>query len=138
MQDNRGAVKQQSGKISKEGVYPKRTKPTDLSHATYYFNDIVPVMFFDRLITGEEKWFLYDNPRCKRYQLSSNESPRGTVRPGSHPKKTFLCIWRSIRGSVHFEVMKSGKTVNADLYCEQLDRVNQFLIEKCPPIVNRQ
>ena len=49
-----------------------------------------------------------------------------------------MCVWWSIRGVVHFEVLKPGQTVNADFYCEQLDRVNQSLIEKCPAIVNRK
>lgn len=32
-----------------------------------------------------------------------------------------MCVWWSIRGIVHFEVMKFGQTVNVELYCEQLD-----------------
>lgn len=35
-------------------------------------------------------------------------------------------------------VLKPGQTVNADLYCEQLDPVNQSLIKKCPTIINRK
>ncbi|XP_047366075.1 histone-lysine N-methyltransferase SETMAR-like [Vespa velutina] len=62
--------------------------------------------------------------------LSPNELPRSTAKPGLHPKKALLCVWWSIRGIVHFEVLKPGQTVNADLYCKQLDRVNQSLIEK--------
>ncbi|GFU33211.1 hypothetical protein TNCV_4157141 [Trichonephila clavipes] len=48
-----------------------------------------------------------------------------------------LCVWRNIRGVVHFEVAKPGQTVNSDFNCEQLDRVNR-LIEKCPEIINRK
>ena len=33
-------------------------------------------------------------------------------------------------------MLKHGETANADLYCEQLDRVNESLNEKCPAIVN--
>lgn len=32
--------------------------------------------------------------------------------------------------------MKPGQTVNADFCCEQMDRVDKSLIEKCPAIVN--
>ena len=49
-----------------------------------------------------------------------------------------LCVWWSVRGLVHFEVLEHGQTINADLYCEQLDRVNQSLIENYPAIVNRK
>ncbi|GFY29907.1 histone-lysine N-methyltransferase SETMAR [Trichonephila clavipes] len=61
-----------------------------------------------------------------------------TAKPDLHPKKALLCIWWGIRGVVHFEVLKRGETVNAELYCEQLDRRNQSLIEKYPAIINRK
>ena len=35
---------------------------------------------------------------------------------------------------VHFEVMKHGNTANENLYCKQLNRLNESLIEKCPAI----
>ncbi|GFV25331.1 histone-lysine N-methyltransferase SETMAR [Trichonephila clavipes] len=94
--------------------------------------------FFDRLITADEKWVLYDNSKRKRQWLSPNEPPRRTAKPGLHPKKALLCVWWGIRGIVHFEVLKAGETVNADLYCEQLGRLNQLLIEKYPAIINRK
>ena len=56
---------------------------------------------------------------------------RSTPKPGLHPKKTLLCVWWGIRGIVHFELLKYGQTVNADLYCEQLNQVNRALIAKC-------
>ncbi|GFW99481.1 histone-lysine N-methyltransferase SETMAR [Trichonephila clavipes] len=75
----------------------------------------------DRLITTDEKWVLYDNPKRKRPGLCLNEPPRRTAKPGLHPKTALLCIWWGIRGIVHFKVLKPGETVNANLYCEQLD-----------------
>ncbi|GFT47537.1 histone-lysine N-methyltransferase SETMAR [Trichonephila clavipes] len=84
-----------------------------------------------------KKWVLYDNPKRKRQWLSSNEPPRRTAKPGLHPKKR-LCIWWGICGIIHFEVLKPGETVNADLYYEQLDRLNQSLIEKYRVVINRK
>ncbi|GFX61640.1 histone-lysine N-methyltransferase SETMAR [Trichonephila clavipes] len=94
--------------------------------------------FFDHLIAADEKWVLYDNPKRKRQWLSPKEPPRRTTRPGLHPKKALLCVWWGIRGIAHFEVLKPGETVNADLYCEQLDRLYQSLFEKYPAIINRK
>ncbi|GFV60675.1 histone-lysine N-methyltransferase SETMAR [Trichonephila clavipes] len=96
------------------------------------------IICFDRLITADEKWVPYDNLKRKRQWLSPNEPPRRAAKPSLHPKKTLLCVWRGIRGIVHFEVLKPGETVNADLYCEQLDRLNQSLIEEYPAIINRK
>ncbi|XP_047365377.1 histone-lysine N-methyltransferase SETMAR-like [Vespa velutina] len=104
---------QQIGKISRAGVWvPHNLSEENKANPSITCNVLLQryhtESFFDRLITGE-KWGLYDNPKRK-----------------------------SIRGIVHFEVLKSEQTVNADLYCEQLDRVNQSLIEKYPAIVNRK
>ena len=74
------------------------------------------IEFFDRLITGDEKWVLYDSPKRKRQWLSPNESPRSTAKPCLQPKRMLLCVWWSIHGIVHFEVLKPEQTVNADLY----------------------
>ncbi|CAJ0947267.1 unnamed protein product, partial [Mesorhabditis belari] len=38
-----------------------------------------------------------------------------------------LCCWRNFKGLVHYEVLKPGQTVDADLYSKQLMRVNESL-----------
>ncbi|GFV00359.1 histone-lysine N-methyltransferase SETMAR [Trichonephila clavipes] len=106
------------------------------SNATVATKNICDV--FPSALDVHEKWVLYDNPKRKRQWLSPNESPRRTTKPGLHPKKALLCVWWGIRGIVHFEVLKPGETVNSDLYCEQLDRLNQSLIENYPAIINRR
>lgn len=133
----------QIGKVSRAGVWvqhnlSEENKANRSTICNLLLQRHNTEAFFDRLITGDEKWVLYDNPKRKRQWLSPNESPRSTAKPGLYPKKVLLCVWWSIRGIVHFEVLKPEQTVNADLYCEQLDRVNQSLIEKCPAIVNRK
>ncbi|KAK4873457.1 hypothetical protein RN001_015486 [Aquatica leii] len=94
--------------------------------------------FLDCLVTGDEKWVLYNKPKRKRQWLSLNEPARSTAKPRLHPKKALLCVCWSIRGIVHFEVLNPGQTVNADFYCQQLDQVNQALVENYPAIVNRK
>ena len=41
--------------------------------------------FFDCLITGDEKWVLYDNSECKKQWISLNELSRNTAKPILHP-----------------------------------------------------
>ncbi|GFW15602.1 histone-lysine N-methyltransferase SETMAR [Trichonephila clavipes] len=93
--------------------------------------------FFDRLIISDEKRVLYDNPKRKRQRFSPNKLPR-TAKPGLHTKRSFCVLGGGICGIVHFEVLKPGEIVNADFYCEQLDRLNQSLFEKYPAIINRK
>ncbi|KAK6761996.1 hypothetical protein RB195_022913 [Necator americanus] len=38
-----------------------------------------------------------------------------------------LCVWWNSKGLVYFEVLDSGQTVTADIYKDQLNRVDQAL-----------
>jgi histone-lysine N-methyltransferase SETMAR len=133
----------QIGKISRAGVWvPHNLSEQNKANRSITCNVLLQRHrtdpFFDRLITGDEKWVLYDNPKRKRQWLSRNELPRTTAKPGLHPKKALLCVWWNTRGVVYFEVLKPGQTINADVYYEQLERINRSLIEKYPAIVNRK
>ena len=41
-----------------------------------------------------------------------------------------LCIWWNTKGLVHFELLNPGQTVTAELYSQQLSRVDQALRRK--------
>ncbi|GFV44464.1 histone-lysine N-methyltransferase SETMAR [Trichonephila clavipes] len=104
---------QQIGKTNKAGVWvPFNLSEENRANRSTTCNLLLQryntELFFDRLITADEKWVLYDNRRCKRQWLSLNEQPRRIAKPGLHPKKAFLCIWWGIRGIIHFEVLKLG------------------------------
>ena len=49
-----------------------------------------------------------------------------------------LCIWWDIRGVVHWELLDSNLTITADIYCQQLDRLNQELVRNRPALINRK
>lgn len=49
-------------------------------------------------------------------------------------KKHFSC---DLKGIIQHEVLKYGQTVTAQVYCDQLDRLNAALREKRPRLVNR-
>ena len=44
----------------------------------------------------------------------------------------------SIRGSIYFEVLKPGQTVNADLYRKHFGLINQFLTINVPAIIKKK
>lgn len=94
--------------------------------------------FFDRLIIGDEKWILYDKPKYKVTQQSINESSQNTTKSNLQPKKALLCLWWCTQGIIHLEVLKAGHNINSELYCKQLDRVHQSLIEINPEIVYKK
>ncbi|GFY56452.1 histone-lysine N-methyltransferase SETMAR [Trichonephila inaurata madagascariensis] len=49
-----------------------------------------------------------------------------------------LCVWWTCRQVVQYELRPTGQTVTADLYSQQLERVQQALHQKEPALVNRK
>ena len=94
--------------------------------------------FLHSLVTGDEKWVLYENPVCRKQYLSRGEKPLKTPKPGLHPKKALLCVWWDHIGIIHFEMLEMGQTITADIYCQQLERLHEALIVKRPAVVNRR
>ena len=64
-----------------------------------------------------------------------DESPKAVVKPNRHPRKIMLCVWWDSEGIVYCELLPTNTTVTAELYCQQLERVNQALLEKRPTTV---
>jgi histone-lysine N-methyltransferase SETMAR len=79
--------------------------------------------FIDRIITADEKWIVYDNGKRHKGFAKKGQSLPATPKPEIHQKKAMLCIWWNSKGPVHFELLPKGKTLNAEFYCQQLDRV---------------
>jgi [histone H3]-lysine36 N-dimethyltransferase SETMAR len=86
--------------------------------------------WLNNLITGDEKWVLYVNHTCKRQWLSPGDSGIPTPNKELHPKKIMLSVWWGPKGIVHWELLPNGRTVTAEVYCQQLDRVAASLKKK--------
>ena len=50
------------------------------------------VLFLKQIVTGDEKWILYNNVEQKRSWGKRKEPPPTTPKAGLHPK-VMLCIW---------------------------------------------
>lgn len=81
--------------------------------------------FLDRLITGDEKWVLYVNNKRDKQWLNPNQTPLPTAKSGQHPKKVLLSVWWDIHGIVYWELLEKNRTINAELYSQQLERLAQ-------------
>ena len=49
---------------------------------------------------------------------------------GLTARQVLLCVWWDWQGIIHYELLPYGQTLNADLYCQQLDRLNAALMQK--------
>lgn len=94
--------------------------------------------FLKRIVTGDEKWIVYNNVERKTSCGKRGEPPLITSKPGLHPKKVMLCIWWNSKGIVYYELLPNNQTINSDKYCSQLDKLKAEIGKKCPELVNRK
>lgn len=87
--------------------------------------------FLERIITGDEKWIVYDN--IKR---ELNEPPPRTKK--NIHKKVLLSVWWDFKGVIFFELLPDICTINSEVYCNQLDKLNNSIKQKRPELINRK
>ena len=67
---------------------------------------------------------------------SRNERTVPTSKPDFYPQKCLLWVYWNAKDLVHCERLEHGRSINADIYCLQLNRVNEQLRRKWPALVN--
>lgn len=94
--------------------------------------------FLDRLITGDEKWITYENIVRKRGYSAPGKHVPPISKPSFSLKKRMLCIWWDVKGPIHYKLLKPNEKIDSQLYCRQLDDLNEALIKMRPALVNRK
>ena len=94
--------------------------------------------FLDRVVTCDEKWVYHDNSARSRSWVKPGQSPGTVARRGLTKKKVLLCVWWDCKGIIFYNFLKSGETINADVYCELLTELEAALKEKRPALVGRR
>jgi len=94
--------------------------------------------FLKRMITGDEKWIVYNNVSRKRSWSRRDEAPERQAKADIHQKKVMLSIWWDWKGPVFYELLPKNKTINSDVYCEQLQKLNDAIAQKRPELINRK
>jgi len=67
--------------------------------------------FLHRIVTGDEKWIYFENPKRKR---SGNSRRTSTARPNRYGRKTMLCVWWDQKDVIYYELLKPGETGNTE------------------------
>lgn len=93
--------------------------------------------FLYRIVTGDEKWIYFENPKRKKSWLSPGQASTSTPKPSRYGKKTMLCVWWDQDGILYYEMLKPGETVDKVRYRQQMINLNHALIEKRPKWATR-
>ena len=88
--------------------------------------------FLYKIVTRDEKWIYYDNPKNDKQSLDPEQPPLFTPKREIHVKKVNICVWWDQRGIIYSESLKPKQTVNANLYSQQLTRLSEALQKKRP------
>lgn len=93
--------------------------------------------FLHRIVTGDEKWVYYDNPKRKAAYVDPGQPGPSQPKRDIHCQKVMLCIWWDQKGVVYYELLDPSETVTADRYRRQLSKLARALNEKRPAIVRK-
>lgn len=127
------------GMIQKQGNWlPHELKPRDVERRFFTCELLLERQkrkgFLHRIVTGDEKWIHYDNPKSKKYRARRGESrpstSTSTPKQDIHGSKVMLCIWWDQEGIIYYELLNPGETITGDRYHLQLMRLSQAIKEK--------
>ena len=88
--------------------------------------------FLKRIITGDEKWIIYHNVVRKRSWTKKYVSPQSTSKSSIHQKNIMLSVWRVYNSVVYFQLLPRNQTVDSNVYCRQLLKLNKEIKKKTP------
>lgn len=88
--------------------------------------------FLHKIITGDEKWILYDNPKRRKAWVDPGQPSTSVAKPNIHAKKVLLCVWWDWKGIIYYELLEPGQTVTSERYQAQLNKLADVLEEKRP------
>ena len=94
--------------------------------------------FLKRMVTGDEKWIVYNNISRKRSWSRQGERALTTSKGNIYQKKVLLSVWWDYKGVVYFELLPRNQTINSEVYVRQLTNLNYAIQEKRPELANRK
>ena len=74
----------------------------------------------------------------RRSWSKRNEPAQSTSRADIHQKKVMLSVWWNFKGIVYFELLPRNQTINSNVYCRQLMKLDNEMKEKRPELATRK
>ena len=130
------------GMIQNQGhCVPYELKPRDVERLFFAYEQLLQRRnwkgFLHRIVTGDEKWVYYDNPKHRKSWGMPGHASTSTARLNIHGVKLMVSIWWCQLGVVYYELLKSSETITGDRYRTQLMRLSRALKNKRPTYQKR-
>lgn len=125
------------GMTHKQGYWvPYELKPRDMERRSLICELLLKRQkrkgFLHRIVTGDEKWIHYDNPKRRKSWVKPGQPSTPVAKQNIHGFKVLLCIWWDQKGVIYYELLKPNETITGNLYQLQLMRLSHALKEKRP------
>jgi len=65
--------------------------------------------FLHRIVTGDEKWIYFQNPKRKKFWVDPAQPSIFSSRPNRFGRKTMLCVWWNQEGVIYYELLKPSE-----------------------------
>lgn len=130
------------GMVQKLGTWvPYELKPRDVERRLCTCEQLLQRQkrkgFLHRIITGDEKWIRYDNPKRKKSWGKAGHAPTSIAKPNIHGQKLMLCIWWDQLGVIYYELLQPNETITGERYQQQLMQLSRALKAKRPQYAKR-
>ena len=89
-------------------------------------------VFLYHIMTGDEKWIHYDNPKRRRKQGRPVHASTSSAKPNMHGLKFPFCFCGTSWVQFIMSCSKPNETITGDPYQLQLIRLSRALTEKLP------
>jgi len=130
------------GMVQKQGNWvPYELKPRDVERRFFTCEQLLQrhhrKRFLHRIVTGDEKWIRYDNPKRRKTWGYPGHAATSTAKPNIHGKKLLLCIWWDQLGVIYYELLQPNETITGERYQHQLMQLSRALKLKRPQYAKR-
>ena len=61
--------------------------------------------FLHRIVTGDEKWIYFENPKYKKSWVIPGEPLTSTAKTNCYGRKTMLCVWWDQKDVIYYELL---------------------------------
>ena len=82
---------------------------------------------------------LFTITSCKKKSWIKRDEPaQSTSKADVHQKKVMLSVWWDFKGIVYFELLPRNQTINSNVCCRQLMKLDEEIKEKWPELATRK